>query len=47
MAERAQRTAPRGFVPLSAEEQAAERARRQQAAADGDTDAAALPDLFE
>ena len=45
--ERPSRTAPRGCVPLTPAEQAAERLRRQQAAAEGDADAAALPDLFD
>lgn len=47
VAERPARTGPRGFVPLTPEEQAAERARRAARAADADADAAALPALFE
>ncbi len=47
VADRPARTAPRGFVPLTPEEQAAERARRAARAADADADAAALPALFE
>ncbi|PSC75588.1 family tRNA rRNA methyltransferase [Micractinium conductrix] len=46
LGDRPQRTAARGVVPLTAEEQAAERARRRQSAADGDGDAAALPALI-
>ncbi|EFN54635.1 hypothetical protein CHLNCDRAFT_17312, partial [Chlorella variabilis] len=38
LGERPQRTAPRGVVPLSGEELAAERQRRQRAAQDGDAD---------
>jgi hypothetical protein len=45
--ERPQRTAPRGCVPLTPEQLAAERARRAAAAADGDGAAADLPALFE
>lgn len=45
--ERPQRTAPRGCVPLTPEEQAAERARRAAAAAPDNADAADLPDLFD
>lgn len=47
VAERPQRTGPRGYVPLTPEEAAAEKARRAAAAASADTDAAALPALFE
>ncbi|KAI3423857.1 hypothetical protein D9Q98_009691 [Chlorella vulgaris] len=47
VAERPQRTAARGVVPLSPAELAAERQRRQQVSQDGDGDAAALPALFD
>lgn len=45
--ERPQRTGPRGRVPLTPEQLAAERARRAAAAADGDRDASDLPPLFD
>ncbi len=47
MAERPQRTGPRNSVPLTAEQLAAEKARRAAAVASADADAAALPALFD
>lgn len=49
VAERQPRTAPRGVVPLTPEEQAAERARRAAAAEarGAEADAAELPALFD
>ncbi|KAI7843549.1 hypothetical protein COHA_002791 [Chlorella ohadii] len=47
VAERPQRTGPRNSVPLTAEQLAAEKARRAAAVASADADAAALPALFD